>query len=221
MKVVILVLSTDNKIYNSLEQTIRETWANYIPDNVEIFYYYGGAEKFNVVGDRIFCKTKESFENIGYKTLDSFEYIYDNFEFDYIFRTNSSSYVNIDKMLKFLEDKNREKFYCARVNTEVKSGIIFGSGSGYFLSKDVVKLVLEISDKWNHNLIDDVALGKLLLESDIKIFPSKRFDINNLNSIDVSRFIDHFHFRCKSLDHERIEDSDIINFLHKHFNSLN
>lgn len=226
MKVVILVLSKEDNIYNNLEQTIRKTWGDYHSNNISIYYYYGDAQNFRVIDDKIYTKNKESLHNIGYKTIDSLEYIYDNLEFDYIYRTNSSSYVNINNMVNFLKEKPLNNFYCAKVNIEV-NGIKFGSGSGYFISKDIVKFIIENKNKWNHNLMDDVSLGNLLLNNGFKLTPSIRLDIDSIidnkpyynnKQVDISNLNNNFHFRCKSKDSSRNMDVKIMNYIHNHFN---
>lgn len=225
MKIIILVLSKEDNLYSKLENTIRETWGSYKSENIDIFYYYGDGDYFKVCGDKIYTTHIESIYNIGYKTIDSFEYLSKNIDFDYVYRTNSSSYLNINKMIEFLKGKPVNNFYCAMVNVEKKSGIKFGSGSGYFLSKDLVEFVIKNKNKWDHSLIDDVALGDLLLKNGFKITPSTRLDINgvengdflsNSNIISKKRIDSNFHFRCKCLNREI--DSEIMRKLYKYFN---
>jgi hypothetical protein len=228
VRVVILVLSKkDDGIYCKLESSIRSTWGSYKSVDIDIFYYYGDSDKFEVVGDRIYSNYPDLINNIGYKTIDAFDYLYNNIEFDYLYRTNSSSYVNIEKMLDFLKEKPPKEFYSARVNIENKSGIKFGSGSGYFLSRDLVRFVIENKKKWNHNLIDDVALGDLLLNNNFYLTPSYRLDIDELKDemffnsvpIDIYQLDKNFHFRCKSKDVFRETDVRIMRYLYNYFNS--
>lgn len=229
MRVIILVLSSEMEVYKKLEDCIRETWLNDVNENIELFFYYGDSERFDVIDDRIFSTHQEGLYNIGYKTLDSYRYILENKEFDFIFRTNSSSYVLIENLIKFLENKPKNGFYCGYINKQVKTGINFASGSGYFLSKDVVDLVVKNYDKWNHSLIDDVALGLLLTQLGVKLLQSRRFDINKIDGdnmylndvlINTDMFIDHFHFRCKTFDKNRNDDVKIMRLLNNHFKNL-
>jgi len=108
-KILISVLSLEQEPYISLEKTIRDTWANKSYPNVDIIYYYGGSDEIKMIGDKFYSNTPEGLYNIGYKTLNMFDYTLNNMEFDYIFRTNSSSYVNIEKLLDFIKDKPKEK----------------------------------------------------------------------------------------------------------------
>lgn len=214
MKIIVLVLSMDSDVYINLENTIRETWGS--SDICKIYYYYGGFDNLHLDGDIIKCVSNEGLYNIGYKTIESFQYLIENEEFDFIFRTNSSSFINIDKMTEFLSNKPKERFYCGYINILKESQILFASGSGYFLSKDVVKLILENKDKWNHEFIDDVSLGLFCRDVlSIDLVQSKRCDISNVDMEITSDLLNnHFHFRCKTNSIDRKEDSLIMRKLY-------
>ena len=97
--IIILVLSHYKEPFVMLENCIRQTWAKHDFNNVKVFFYHGGNEE-TIKDDKILINYPEGFQNIGYKTIRSFEILLKNNEFDYIFRTNSSSYVNIDNLVK-------------------------------------------------------------------------------------------------------------------------
>jgi hypothetical protein len=140
----------------------------------------------------------DGYFNIGRKTLKMFEYVKD-MNFDYIFRTNSSSYVIQERLLEFLKDKPRENFYCGIINTNVPN-IIYASGCGYFLSRDLVDKILENKNSWNHNEVDDVSLGLLLSKLNVPIYNgAKRFDMTSTD-ITNANIDNHYHFRCKMDD---------------------
>jgi len=211
MKILISVLSLNREPYIGLEKTIRETWASESHEDVEVIYYYGDSNEIKLVGDRLFLDSPEGLMNVGYKTLKMYEYILENFTFDYIFRTNSSSYVNIEKLKEFIIDKPKEKYYCGGEGNY--AGIPFASGSGYFLSRDMVEFVLDHRNEWDHTLIDDVSLGKLLHNKGIKIMTAKRFDFINGLHIDLS----HYHYRVKNVGN-RMVDSERMKLLHQKIN---
>lgn len=212
LKVIILVLSNKVEPYISMTNTIRETWASELSDNIEIFYYFGNSDELRVVGDEIFCPFEDTYTNMGYKTISSFQWLLENKKFDYIFRTNASSYVNQKKLYEFIDNKPKYNFYCGIIPFE---HLKFCSGCGYFLSRDLVKLVVENRDIWDHNLIDDVALAKLLSMFSVPLNDkAKRFDIDKYDDndeIDLS----HYHYRCKCDD--RNDDMKIMKKIHKKF----
>jgi hypothetical protein len=205
--VIILVLSHYEEPYVMLENCIKQTWANHNLDNVKVFFYHGGEDEC-IYEDKIITNYPEGSHNIGYKTIRAFEILLKNNNFDYIFRTNSSSYVNIDKLVDYLDDKPVNEFYHGIVGNH--GGINFASGCGYFISKDLVEKVVENKNKWNHRFMDDVSLACLL--RDIGIYPtiSKRLDITHTPVPD--NIFDYFHFRCKTSG-DRIGDVRIMNEL--------
>lgn len=200
-KILVCVLSLEEEPYISLEKTIRETWASKLHPDVGVVYYYGESNEIKMVDDKFYSNTPEGLYNIGYKTLNLFDYALNNMEFDYIFRTNSSSYVNIEKLLDFIMDKPKENFYSGVIGNY--GGINFASGSGYFISRNLVDLVVEQKNRWDHRLIDDVSLGKLMLENNIKVYRGKRVNLSVMDNI----IPEGYHYRIK---HPSNRNNDII-----------
>tara|TARA_Y100000389_G_C17448734_1_gene513294 strand:+ start:1024 stop:1659 length:636 start_codon:yes stop_codon:yes gene_type:complete len=206
-KILICILSLEEEPYISLEKTIRETWASKLHPDVGVVYYYGESNEIKMVDDKFYSNTPEGLYNIGYKTLNLFDYALNNMEFDYIFRTNSSSYVNIEKLLDFIMDKPKENFYSGVIGNY--GGINFASGSGYFISRDLVELVVEQKNRWDHTLIDDVSLGKLMSENNVKIYRGERCDITNYSHI----IKNHYHYRVKT-ENNRNNDIKLMFYLY-------
>jgi len=234
MKILILIISSVGEPYNRLEEAIRRTWGKNKNKDVEIFYNYGnGTSPSKIYGDKIICESEETLHNIGKKTIKSFELLYENYEFDYIFRTNLSSYVNIDNMLRYLIDKQRKNFYGGMCTLNFSGEHLqkfgegtFASGSGYFLSKDVVSLIIDNKELWDHSVIDDVAIAGLLKKLGILPKLCPRIDIDHIsNDIfyyngapvsndDINRC---YHFRCKTSG-DRSGDIEIFKKLNSKFN---
>lgn len=215
IKIIICVLSLETEPYISLEKTIRQTWGNNTTSSVEIIYYYGNGDENKLVGDKFYSKTPEGLYNIGYKTLNLFEYLINNYDFDYIFRTNSSSYINIEKLLNFITNKPKENFYSGVIGNS--KGTKFASGSGYFLSKDVVKIVIDNKHEWDHKLIDDVSLGKLLLSKGYNIYEGLRSDIILSKNLPID--LNHYHYRVKH-PFNRKNDEKVMWLLHNKLSVL-
>lgn len=202
MKIIILVLSSEYEPYHMLENAIRRTWAREYPKNVDIYYYYGGGTRNYIEGDKIYSKSDEDIYNIGHKTINAFELLSQK-NYDYIFRTNSSSYVNIEYLLDYLKDKPSKMFYHGVIAHYEPENFNFVSGSGYIISRDLVDLVIKNKDKWDHSLAnaDDVSIGKLLNSFGVVATQGIRryvgFDIETLTK---KEFDENYHFRCKCYD---------------------
>ena len=148
----------------------------------------------------IWTRVPDLYSLTGIKTLEAFEASMKNFDFDYIYRTNVSSYIDLDGLNDFLRDKPKASFYAGVIGSY--QGISFASGSGYFISRDLVEKVIQKKDSWDHNYIDDVSLGKLLTnEMKIPIQKVERVDLNSeiLDIMEIKNIEKSiFHFRCKA-----------------------
>lgn len=210
MKILILVLSAGFEPYITLTKIIKETWASSKLPGIEILFYYGNSSIQNTEED-LYFDVEESLNMISKRTLLLFKYIKD-FDFDYIFRTNSSSYINQSNLLKFLESKDRQKFY---YGPDIPYGnFSFAAGSGYFLSKDLVNLIVSNKYRWPLYLQDDVALGKFMFDSKIELkkdsnHPFMVYDEENGNmkEIDSEILDNHYHYRClNTYTYDRMDD---------------
>jgi len=184
MNILHLVLGCKTLHYNPIEKAAKKTWIKNSPENIKTIFMYGGS-------DKIYWDNMESFYvdrpeshhcNIClYKTITAFEWFIES-QFDYIFRSNCTGYFDLHLISEFLEDKPLEKFYCGYCGE--LDGVNFASGSGYFLSKDlVVELVKNKELLYNYGMpgwFDDVMVGKFITQFlKIPIDPSaKRIDIN-------------------------------------------
>jgi len=135
---------------------------------------------------------------IGLKTLQAFRYALEHKEFDYIYRTNVSSYVDLGDLLRETRNLPLSDVYAGAEGFFYN--IAFASGSGYLVSRDVVAQVVTHSRDWNHLLVDDVALGEIIEEFlSTKLRDLPRRDFTNAEQV-TGNLEDFFHFRCKALD---------------------
>lgn len=195
MKILILVLSfDDNNLYTKFYEAQKNTWDSDKIDDVDTFYYFGNHSKDEIIGDKIFVNTGEGVPNCGYKTIKAFELI-KNLDFDFVFRTNATSYIDKKMLLEFIKTKPKDRFYSGYIG--FYEGIKFASGSGYFISKDIIDIILNFKNDWNHDLIDDVALSKVLLKNNIIPTNNIRYDVTT-KQIPMN----FFHYRLKTDNRE-------------------
>lgn len=202
MNVLHLALGTKDSHYSPIESAARETWIKNSPDNVKTIFMYGDSSTIFWDEDSSFYVNRpESLETCFYKTISAFEVFLDS-EFDFIFRSNNTGYFDLNLLSKFIENKPKENFYCGCVGE--LNGNTFASGSGYFISKDIVKKIVENKKVlYNYQMpgwYDDVIIGKFITEFlMIDIDPSaKRLDIT-YNDISDDLDMSHYHYRI--LDH--------------------
>ena len=95
----------------------------------------------------------------------------------------SSNYDIALQPIQHIKDKPSNKLYCSLPDTyppypmEGVSDIVFGSGAGLFLSKDVVRLLIDKQNMVDSSLPNDVAYGKLFIhDHKITLTEGKRQD---------------------------------------------
>ena len=216
--VIILILANDNTIYLQC-QTLWKRYINSHP-NIKSYFIKLNPELKNDIlidNDIIFVKGNESYvPGCLIKTVESIKYLLSNEEFDYIFRTNMSSVVDLNKLYNLLENYNQDYSgvigYCDNVK--------FASGAGMLLSKNMCNFLINNRHLLNYNLIDDVSIGTLLQNNNVTIYPLTRFETynyeTNLDLINKELIKDYYHFRCKS----NIDDNNTIIIMEKIINTF-
>lgn len=201
-KILIIVLShTDNNngVYDKFYDTQKKTWDSINVEGVTTLYNYGDANYNHIVDNKINVITSEDHFpfNTGVKTLECFETILNNnLEFDFIFRTNSSSYVDKQKLKDLLIGKPKINYYAGVAH--VYQGIHYVSGSGIVLSKDLVKHLVDNKHKCRHDLIDDPMIGEIL--NGDNIYPEHLDRNDTVNELISVVDLNHFLYRLKSDD---------------------
>jgi hypothetical protein len=153
-----------------------------------------------IENNQIVTNAPEGWAFLGIKTISAFKCALETLEFDFLFRINTSSYLNVEKMRESLATVEPRNYYAGLKG--IHRGQIFASGCGYILSRDLVELVVDNYKSWNHLQIDDVALGELLTTKfnfPIQEFP--RIDVNSIEAVQTITSKDlqnTFLFRCKT-----------------------
>lgn len=176
-KVLILVVSSQKKPYRVMVDTALDTWDKVEVDGVETIYYFGEPVKDNA-SKFIYFPIREGYDTMGYKMLDAFEWVLKNKEFDYIARVNSSCYVDKKELKKFIETLPTEMVF-AGVEVKDETKWCWG-GCQFILSKDVVKMVVENKDKWNHSVMEDMALSHVVNQIGIEYTKGRSASIDKM-----------------------------------------
>jgi hypothetical protein len=214
MNIIILIIASDN-IDNYIEmQNIWRRYMNKCNPNIKSFFIKNDItinEDIIAINDTIYIKENENYiPGILSKTIKSIQYCLNNFNFNYIYRTNLSSFLNLYKMNDFIN--NNILNYGGVIGD--CNGIKFASGSGFFLSKDACIYLCQNNNLLDYNLIDDVSIGNFLNKTyniffidrcDINVLENDKFIINNI-----------FHYRCKSDNNHSIT----IPIMNKLFNMI-
>ncbi len=221
MKILIMVLSSAKPPYEKLMQSQKETWDSLNVENVTTAFYYGvdmpeGVSALPEVFENYWridmaLPCSDEYEMMHWKFKVALDQVWD-LEWDYIFRTNSSTYVRKDKIYEFLLDKPRKKYYAG------VDGGGFASGTGAILSRDCAKI---IKDQFTTepSPSEDSLIGVYLQRNGIFVQPGpKRVSFNFAEN----KIVEADFYRCKSESMnggqlDRTKDVYAFNELFKHF----
>ena len=193
LKILVLIIASDNQpVYLKLQ----ELWRSYMhkdPQHITAYFIKGDPNLpylYDIDHDIIWSQVKESIKpGVINKTLVSFEAMLPKIrEYDYIVRTNLSSFYVFDRLLTYLKDCPREKFYAAHIQgyNAVRlpaETFYIGSGCGFIVTPDLIELMVAHKQFFmnNKSFWDDQLIGIFLHNKGIKLVNHDRLDIYSMN----------------------------------------
>lgn len=168
-KAVILCMSCNQDRYINEESVIKRTWGKDILDgkypDISLYFYRGGADEISYDEENctVYTDTNDDLNATFHKTLRMLQWCEENVgDFDYIIRTNTSTYLNIEGISQFLNMEN------------IKDDVLYGKGliinsSNYYIPflrgcfliipKSFIKILYKHSHIYG---VDDSAIGMAL-----------------------------------------------------------
>jgi hypothetical protein len=229
VKILILVLSCLRHPYDKLMLAQQRTWDSVDVPGVETIYYYGGGSGYKTINHysrEYGAQAHDGIRMAHWKYALTLSEVM-SLEWDFIFRTNSSSYVNKRELLKIAKELPPTRCYCGQdgchetwltpthncgVNGECRT---FVSGCGHFISRDVANILINDIQYDIGYTPDDVHIGDVLIKKHgLQVTPGwSRIDYyGGMHDRDAVTY----HYRCKKEDN-RQGDIDAFNWL---FNRL-
>lgn len=202
-RVLILVIASFN---NPAYIQMKDIWERRcIPDMwfIRCKSELGDLFELDVENRTIFVKGDECFiPGILHKTVEaiSFFLLHRKEVYDYVWRTNLSSVLDVKGLLSFVEKLQDDRgVYGGFIGKEPCTNILFASGAGFLMSRDVALDLVENKRLLRYELIDDVAIGGYL-EPRYGILPIDRCWVSDdIKNLVLNAGI--FHFRCYSYKH--------------------
>jgi hypothetical protein len=201
MKILILIIASNQPEHELDLQSQKNTWVETGNDNVSVIFLRGWDEqRYQFDSGVLFVPIQETYSNILEKTILGLKYILNNIDFDVLVRSNVSTYFETNKLVKELSSpKYRGSFvggyFDKSKNKNFYSGDSFEyiSGTGIYLSKDVVIGLSKLDPNKYTGVFDDLAIYDFLRN---KGFKTVRMARNNLFSTHF--FIPTFNIRLKN-----------------------
>lgn len=153
MKILILVLSYNEYPFNLFMDAQKNTWDSIEVDGVETCYYHGGNAGPTYKEACLNCSDKYELMHWKFKLLlgrVNFQ------EYDLIFRTNSCSYIDKNRLVEVASKLPQTGCYAGYDN----GGYV--SGAGIFFSPDILDILQNELTEQEH-YAEDVLFGEILL----------------------------------------------------------
>lgn len=219
MKVLILVQSIEIKEYPELIKKQKETWDSIEVPDMKTIFYYQDPEKDALIGQDMYIKSNTSMYFMFNTFIEALKRSL-QFEWDFVFRTDNSTYVYKPLLKEILDEIEPKAYYAGSSYTGKVSKKIsrfsFKWGEGIVLSRDLVEFLVNVYGNIIPSIYfgaDDVQLGKALY----KVVEPKDLLVSIYNK-DEPMIINHV-YRCKplyggiSLDNQKEIMDTIHNFL--------
>ena len=174
MKLLVMVQSSLKPPYDKNMEAQKETWDSIKVDNVDTHYYI--------------CDEYNKMHWVFKLALDE---VWD-MDWDYIFRTNASTYVRKERiynhLLRLTKNKPLKGLYAGVIGGEMISG------TGILLSRDTAKMLKDQLDPYPTDS-EDCCIGTILGKNGI----IPQGELNRLAfNFQEDRILDADYYRCKS-----------------------
>lgn len=210
-RIVILALGHSSYPHEINELTQKRTWARGLPPNVKVFWVHDNLDSRQVIvgSDRKVSVplSREELSAVPWgapveKTTRSIAWALGEFQPNFILRTNSSSYIDIARLVRELDQVPDRNLYsgCLGVFRPGQAGQAkFVSGAAALLSADVAAELAAGSGLEVPGLLEDVAIGEMLKLRGVNPTLGTRVDLSTGEPLSA-----HWHVRLKSYVDDRL-----------------
>tara|TARA_A100001515_G_scaffold59201_1_gene46765 strand:- start:3688 stop:4581 length:894 start_codon:yes stop_codon:yes gene_type:complete len=223
-------LDGGGRSYKPMIEAIRNTWAYNPPEGIKTYYIYGhrkGIEfpkdsKYReteetywpnnvrkdvtskrypfAIDDCIYSDTPEGRENIYYKTIDGFEWLLENEDFDYLVRCCAGTYLDLKILKQYLEKigikdniySGSPGIYPNSHNPTQPPQIKFASGSAFIASRNLIEDLVSRRNTIEHVrsphaekcIGDDVTFGKHFIHDlGVELIPFWKYECRSIHEV--------------------------------------
>jgi hypothetical protein len=144
-----------------------------------------------------------------------FEYFLKFTDANFLYMSNTSSYINLKNLVQLVSNFPTSEVYGGTMGNF--SNIKFASGANRILSRDIVKFLVDNFKDWDFQYLDDVSMGKLLINKKVHeaLIPSLVFsNLKDIDDADVQIIKSNVHFRLKSGNPSSRNDVELMKHLH-------
>jgi hypothetical protein len=229
VKIIYLAIASLDPIHEIDRCAQSETWVKRISKEDSVYWLRGNPlEKAGINGDYLLVDVEEKYENILAKTLAGVAWLLENSEFDYLIRTNVSTYFEPRLVREALENiRSTSGFaggYFEYSRDSYRNSTIgnrFISGASLVLDKIACQSLLGLNPSDYPSVPDDVAISNYLTEVGIPLNYMGRCNVGYSHL-----YFRHFATRVKSSKNSKLASARMFlidsyfnqtSFIHKIF----
>ena len=174
-KILITVMSCNDDFFIKQEQIMKETWIKQLNqfDNIDYIIYRGDPNiekhKYDKQNHLLSLRCEDDLNNTFKKTYYAFKLAHKICDYDYIFRTNTSTYVNVVLLNQFIQKLEDDNILWASDLYSLSNSFcpyplyLYGRGNGMILSKKLVDIILSEGISYLYlEKCDDWLIGNIL-----------------------------------------------------------
>jgi hypothetical protein len=208
-------MSCNNELYKQEEKLVRDTYLNFIKDIDNIKYIIFDSDPnieetyYSKEEDVLHIKCDDSLYYTYEKNIELFKYIRkNNIEFDYLVRTNCSTFINIpllNEYLTFRYNNYKHDNRVCHIESHIKDNIYMITGKFMIFTNEHIDILTNNILKHSDVYFDDIMFSKVLQDyysfKDISEYDLSCFNIlpsiylndipTRLNNFDINKINDY------------------------------
>lgn len=174
-KILILMMSCNDSFFIKQEELAKITWAKDIIEkkyeNIDFLIYRGSTNKHSIdFKEHLFnVRCEDDLQSTFKKTFYALSIIKNKFNYDYIFRCNTSTYVNVPLLNEFIQHIDDPYTIWGSELYSLSEGFcpyplyLFARGNGFIISKELLNILINEGFPYIYlGLCDDWVIGNIL-----------------------------------------------------------
>ena len=217
--IIFLIISSKNKSCYQEMKRLTSMYMSKYSYNINFFFVESEPNikpQMEIIGNNIFIKDKETYSpGIFIKTIKALKYINDNYNYDYLIRTNASSFFNIENMLNYLSSLPKENYAIGFTLNIPKYGN-FLHGTSTIITKDISHYLNQYYNNFDLKIADDVLISLILKSQNITLNvldeTKIQFLINNIYDESHPKLLTEDNILYYRVKNDNNRDIDILYF---------
>jgi hypothetical protein len=156
----------------------------------------------------ILIKTNSSYIFAGRRLLGTIKWFLEENESQYLLLTTTSSLINVKNLKRRLRELDtKSPVYAGHLLGDGDSRFV--TGAGQLINRQTAKIVVEHAREYPHRMLNDVALGQLLRNHNVKAIEIPWVwvkSVDEVSRLDLETLGSTFHFRVKTSTNPRTDD---------------